>query len=115
MTAVDIKIGLATLYGARCRCGHEWIPRGEKPRVCPKCKSPYWDRPKAIPEIAAPVSGTGASTVPVAADTGRIAVKMFKEGYPWPRAERGPAPGETGCTVPPEILKEFGYAAKAAH
>jgi rubrerythrin len=29
------------------RCGHEWYPRGdEEPRVCPKCKSPYWDRPR---------------------------------------------------------------------
>jgi transcription elongation factor Elf1 len=35
------------------RCGHEWIPRVElkqlegelkdKPRICPKCKSAYWD------------------------------------------------------------------------
>ena len=33
----------------RCRCGHEWVPRNlkqiERPRVCPKCKSPNWDRP----------------------------------------------------------------------
>lgn len=41
--------------GYRCeRCGHEWIPRdadnGSGPRTCPKCKSPYWDRPrKATP------------------------------------------------------------------
>jgi predicted Zn-ribbon and HTH transcriptional regulator len=29
------------------RCGHIWIPRaGLKPRVCPKCKSPYWDKPR---------------------------------------------------------------------
>lgn len=35
------------------RCGHKWIPRGIKPkngevdiRICPKCKSPYWDKPK---------------------------------------------------------------------
>jgi len=35
------------------RCGHIWMPRdiswreeGVKPAVCPKCKSPYWDRPK---------------------------------------------------------------------
>lgn len=36
------------LMGYRCeRCGHEWLPRNEEPpRVCPKCKSPYWDRPK---------------------------------------------------------------------
>lgn len=32
------------LQGFRCeRCGHEWIPRKNKIRVCPKCKSPYWD------------------------------------------------------------------------
>ena len=33
----------------RCRCGHEWVPRdlrqASPPRVCPKCKSPNWDRP----------------------------------------------------------------------
>ena len=36
-----------TVWGWRCeRCGHEWVPRqegGEEPRVCPKCKSAYWD------------------------------------------------------------------------
>jgi len=32
--------------GFKCeRCGHIWVPREEAtPRVCPKCKSPYWDR-----------------------------------------------------------------------
>lgn len=41
------EIGMVLLRGCRCRCGHEWLPRdGEKPRVCPKCKSPNWDRPK---------------------------------------------------------------------
>lgn len=30
------------------RCQHIWVPRdyNEKPRVCPKCKSPYWDTPR---------------------------------------------------------------------
>ncbi len=45
-------------WGYEClRCLHRWVPRGidalaekppkepEKPRVCPRCKSPYWDRP----------------------------------------------------------------------
>ena len=31
------------------RCGHEWVPlhvrSEERPRVCPSCKSPNWDRP----------------------------------------------------------------------
>lgn len=38
-----------TVMGCQCeRCGYEWLPRGEnlEPRVCPKCKSPYWNKPK---------------------------------------------------------------------
>ncbi len=38
-----------TVMGYRCElCEHEWIPRDleRDPEVCPKCKSPYWDRPK---------------------------------------------------------------------
>jgi predicted Zn-ribbon and HTH transcriptional regulator len=42
------EIGMVLLLGCRCRCGHEWLPRNaaDKPRVCPKCKSPNWDRQK---------------------------------------------------------------------
>lgn len=32
------------------RCGHEWPTTGD-PRVCPKCKSPYWDIPKREKKI----------------------------------------------------------------
>lgn len=41
-----------TVMGYRCeRCGHEWIPRNggnltPEPRVCPKCKSPWWNSPR---------------------------------------------------------------------
>jgi predicted Zn-ribbon and HTH transcriptional regulator len=28
------------------RCGHEWTPRVEKQTICPKCKSPYWNKPR---------------------------------------------------------------------
>jgi len=34
--------------GWRCdRCGYEWAPRhlGDEPQTCPKCKSPYWNKP----------------------------------------------------------------------
>lgn len=40
-----------TLSGYRCeRCEHVWLPRegGDEPRVCPKCKSPYWNKPRRI-------------------------------------------------------------------
>lgn len=39
-----------TVMGYRCeRCGHEWVPRGgleDEPKVCPKCRSPYWNTPR---------------------------------------------------------------------
>lgn len=34
------------LSGYLCeRCGHKWLPRDKdnRPTVCPKCKSPYWN------------------------------------------------------------------------
>lgn len=36
-----------TLPKLKClRCGHEWHPRDDDlPKVCPKCKSKYWNRP----------------------------------------------------------------------
>ena len=37
------------ILGHRCyRCKHAWVPRNisEIPEICPKCKSPYWKKPK---------------------------------------------------------------------
>lgn len=28
------------------RCGHEWVPKIVEVRICPKCKSAYWDKEK---------------------------------------------------------------------
>lgn len=30
------------------RCGHEWSPRKTEIRMCPKCKSPYFDKAKEL-------------------------------------------------------------------
>lgn len=38
-----------TVMGYRCeRCSHEWIPKNSEtePSVCPKCHSPYWNKPR---------------------------------------------------------------------
>jgi DNA-directed RNA polymerase subunit RPC12/RpoP len=45
MTTKLVKI---VLDGYVCqRCGHQWVPRkAEQPRVCPKCKTYLWDRPR---------------------------------------------------------------------
>ncbi len=32
------------------RCGHIWVPKTDRrPIICPKCKSPYWDRARLKP------------------------------------------------------------------
>lgn len=28
------------------RCEHTWTPRKSKITICPKCKSPYWNKPR---------------------------------------------------------------------
>lgn len=50
------------LLGHKCyRCGHEWLPmeKGRIPKVCPKCKSPYWDTPKKILKKGVKKNGKG--------------------------------------------------------
>ena len=43
-----MSIEKITVLKCKCeRCSHSWITRSEEmPKVCPKCKSPYWDRPR---------------------------------------------------------------------
>lgn len=47
-------MGKVTIQGFLCeRCKHIWAPRtktDEDPVICPKCKSPYWNRPKVTQE-----------------------------------------------------------------
>jgi hypothetical protein len=41
-----MPIVMIKTQGFRCvRCEHEWVPRDikQEPKVCPKCKSPYWN------------------------------------------------------------------------
>ncbi len=46
-------MAIITVIGYRCeRCGHEWVPNRKsiaEPKVCPKCKNPYWNRPRQRP------------------------------------------------------------------
>lgn len=47
------------------RCTHKWIPSSQtKPRVCPKCKSPYWDKVKK-PAVCKPSSNPVKKSAPM--------------------------------------------------
>lgn len=68
------------LHGFQCeRCGHKWSPRdgGAEPSVCPKCKSPYWNKPRkngvSMTQLELPY-------VPHNLD-GQIVVQRQKDGY----------------------------------
>jgi len=41
-------MGKIKIEGYICeRCSHKWVARNrEEPRVCPRCKSPYWNKPR---------------------------------------------------------------------
>ena len=47
-------MGKIKIEGYVCeRCSHQWVARNKTnkeelrmPRVCPRCKSPYWDVPR---------------------------------------------------------------------
>ncbi len=39
-----MKINIKKFQLTCKRCKHRWVPRKEDIRICPKCKSPYWDR-----------------------------------------------------------------------
>lgn len=30
------------------RCGYEWTPKIQAPKVCPSCKSHVWDKPPKV-------------------------------------------------------------------
>lgn len=57
---IEHKPGAFVLIrGHKCfRCGHEWQPviLQVAPKVCPKCKTPYWDRPPKKAKMTAMVT-----------------------------------------------------------
>lgn len=46
--ATRLHAAIARTRQYKCeRCGHEWFSRsGARPRICPRCKSAWWDTPK---------------------------------------------------------------------
>lgn len=39
-----MKLEIKKLHCERCQ--HDWVPKQEEVRQCPKCKSPWWDTKK---------------------------------------------------------------------
>ena len=45
-----MKIKIRKLFCKRC--GHRWVPRKKEVRICPYCKSPYWDRERKVKDAS---------------------------------------------------------------
>lgn len=62
-----MTIFLKTVTAYRCdRCGNEWLPRkngAPLPTVCPKCKSPYWNKPRGRSKAPAVAAGDPGDAV----------------------------------------------------
>jgi len=44
---LDATEGGWTMPVYKClRCGYQWQPRIQHPQRCPKCNSPYWNKPR---------------------------------------------------------------------
>ena len=46
---IELTVPTPSIVQAGCaRCGHLWIPRqpNRAIKICPKCKSPYWNTPR---------------------------------------------------------------------
>lgn len=40
----NVKVTIVKLPQAKCeKCNHKWTPRKSDVRLCPKCKTAYWD------------------------------------------------------------------------
>lgn len=48
LSDVTASMSVAIIEKSRCyRCGYIWESKSKKsPAICPRCKSPYWDRPR---------------------------------------------------------------------
>ena len=48
LSDVSATMSVALTSGDRCyRCGYTWKAKSKTiPLICPRCKSPYWDRPR---------------------------------------------------------------------
>jgi len=42
-----VKTPAAIMRAVCNRCGYDWYPKTpDAPKRCPKCESPYWNRPR---------------------------------------------------------------------
>ena len=73
----------AVLHQQTClRCGNTWWPRRlSKPIRCPRCKSPYWARPRRVKRMPAPVIAS-VSPKELQNSLGREMAKAFGTGQP---------------------------------
>jgi len=68
--------------GYEClRCGHKWLARlagRSEPKICPRCKSAYWNEPRHRKELTAPERAERSARL----QTGARATRAKKDADP---------------------------------
>lgn len=91
------------------RCGYSWVPRGRVVRICPTCKSRYWDEPR----IRIPRGGGGLGIKEIL-DPHRKAILRIGRRYGSReiRVFGSVARGSASPTSDVDLLVDFDYEKK---
>lgn len=122
-----------TTDGHKCNrpsCGHQWSPRREHedmlpiPRICPKCKSKYWDSPTKLLFLSVGAWDFKARALhsPFPKSIGEcVAVKTVEDVYKYPNTSAtvvvftGNWHVENPKSSIPASLMESGYKCLGEH
>ena len=87
------------------RCGHEWYPRLPEIRICPKCKSAFWDRERKQKNTlegksSAPRRREKGESMNIGEEIKRGVVVPNFEPVPWRREEPEKTPEREPEKIP---------------
>ena len=116
-----------SIPGFECsRCGHVWVARGDAvPKLCPRCKSPLWDKPIKPKAVAKPQKkpwevvdnpNVNRMTIQILAVVAENEVKAISERTKAALAAKKARGGLLGASRPgaPQITREAGRKGSAA-
>lgn len=102
------SVGLVELNAATKRFAQQVAELGTEERFIPHpatwLNGERWADGRAEPQSAGTNAESGGPD-----DLWRTRMRAFQANGAWPERHFGPKPGQPGCKVPVQVLREFGY------